>query len=234
MFQHDPLLIKKCVLQQYFIDPNIIEIGIDEVGRGPLFGRVYAAAVILPKDTISFDHFRMKDSKKFTSKKKLIETSEYIKHNACAWSIQWEDELVIDEINILQASQQAMHKCIKEIIGNKIIEQLNDPSTVLLVDGTYFNAYTVYNQEKQKIQQINHICIKGGDDKYSSIAAASIIAKVARDEYIEDLCLKNPELVEHYSIDTNKGYGSKKHLDGIKQYGITQWHRKTFGICKEF
>jgi ribonuclease HII len=76
--------------------------------------------------------------------------------------------------------------------------------------------------------------IEGGDNKYTSIAAASILAKVERDKYIEELCVENPELIELYGIDSNKGYGSKKHMDGIKKYGITKWHRKTFGICKEF
>ena len=74
----------------------------------------------------------------------------------------------------------------------------------------------------------------GGDNKYTSIAAASILAKVSRDKYIEELCIQNPELIERYSIDSNKGYGSKKHMEGIKKYGITKWHRKTFGICKQF
>jgi ribonuclease HII len=96
-------------------DMNIIEIGVDEVGRGPLFGRVYVAAVILPKDD-SFDHSKMKDSKKFHSKKKIEEVSEYIKKSAFAWAICYEDEKVIDEINILQATQRAMHKCIAEIL----------------------------------------------------------------------------------------------------------------------
>jgi ribonuclease HII len=76
--------------------------------------------------------------------------------------------------------------------------------------------------------------IEGGDNKYTSIAAASILAKTERDKYIEELCKENPELVERYDINSNKGYGSKKHMDGIKQYGITKWHRKTFGICKEY
>jgi ribonuclease HII len=76
--------------------------------------------------------------------------------------------------------------------------------------------------------------VEGGDNKYSCIAAASILAKVARDAYIDDLCKENPELVSHYSLDTNKGYGSKKHLDGIKEHGITIWHRRSFGICKEY
>ena len=76
--------------------------------------------------------------------------------------------------------------------------------------------------------------IKGGDNKYTSIAAASILAKVARDKYISELCEENPELIERYSINTNKGYGSKKHMDGILKYGISKWHRKTFGICKNY
>jgi ribonuclease HII len=98
----------------YETENDIIEIGIDEVGRGPLFGRVYAAAVILPKDTnSSYEHHRMKDSKKFHSKKKINEVCEYIKENALFWTVQYEDEKTIDDINILQASQSAMHKCIK-------------------------------------------------------------------------------------------------------------------------
>ena len=84
------------------------------------------------------------------------------------------------------------------------------------------------------METIRYQMIEGGDNKYTSIAAASILAKVARDTYINDLCALNPELIEHYGIDSNKGYGSKKHMDGIKQHGITKWHRKTFGICKEF
>jgi ribonuclease HII len=76
--------------------------------------------------------------------------------------------------------------------------------------------------------------IEGGDNKYSSIAAASILAKVSRDNYIEELCQDNPELAERYGIDSNKGYGAKRHIDGIKEYGITKWHRRSFGICKQY
>jgi len=104
----------------------------------------------------------------------------------------------------------------------------------LLVDGNYFKPYTTLNKTKTKMETIKYQLIEGGDNKYTSIAAASILAKVERDKYIEDLCVLNPELIEHYGIDSNKGYGSKKHMDGIKQHGITKWHRKTFGICKEF
>jgi ribonuclease HII len=220
----EPLL--KCYLE----NPHIIEIGVDEVGRGPLFGRVYTAAVILPKDD-SFDHSKMKDSKKFHSKQKIQEVAEYIKQNAIAWSVTYEDEKTIDEINILQATQKSMHKCIKNIL-NKISKK-ND-LIQLLIDGNYFNSYTEYNNSLKKLEVLKHICIEGGDNKYSCIAAASILAKVARDTYIEELCEEHPELSEKYNIDSNKGYGAKKHLDGIKEYGITQWHRKTFGICKKF
>ena len=97
----------------YSDEANILEIGVDEAGRGPLFGRVYTAAVILPKDN-SFDHFRMKDSKKFHSKKQIQEVAEYIKQNAVAWYVSFEDEKVVDEINILQATQKAMHHAILE------------------------------------------------------------------------------------------------------------------------
>ena len=211
-------------------DSSIIEIGVDEVGRGPLFGRVYTGAVILPKDG-SFDHSKMKDSKKFHSKKKIMEVADYIKTHAVAWAVGYEDEKVIDEINILQATQQAMHKSIASIIKS---HNLNPSNIKLLIDGNYFKPYTVYNQETRMIEQINYACIEGGDNKYSCIAAASILAKVERDSYIQQLCIDNPELAERYCLDSNKGYGSKKHLDGIKEHGITIWHRRSFGICKTF
>ena len=210
---------------------NIIELGIDEAGRGPMFGRVYAGLVVLPKDD-SIDHSQMKDSKKFHSKKKIEQVAEYIKENAVAWAVEYEDEQTIDDINILQATQSAMHKCIKTVL--KKLTDVNLDRLLLLVDGNYFKPYTTLNKTKTKMETIKYQLIEGGDNKYTSIAAASILAKVERDKYIEDLCVLNPELIEHYGIDSNKGYGSKKHMDGIKQHGITKWHRKTFGICKEF
>jgi ribonuclease HII len=220
-------VLKKCYDEA---SPQIYEIGVDEVGRGPLFGRVYAAAVILPKDD-SFDHSKMKDSKKFHSKKKIQEVADYIKKNAIAWSVQYEDEKTIDEINILQASQRAMHKCITKVVKDGTTRQ---PELIkLLIDGNYFNPYTVITS-KSRIDHLHHICIEGGDNKYSSIAAASILAKVERDQYIEDLCEEHPDLVEKYSLDSNKGYGSKKHIEGIKEHGITIWHRRSFGICKDY
>jgi len=177
----------------------------------------------------------MKDSKKFHSKKKIEQVAEYIKENAIAWAVEYEDEQTIDNINILQATQSAMHKGIKSVITQlSNIKDIDYDKILLLVDGNYFKPFTIINKNKTKLETIKYQMVEGGDNKYTSIAAASILAKVSRDKYIDDLCIQNPELIEHYGIDSNKGYGSKKHMDGIKQYGITKWHRKTFGICKEY
>ena len=221
------LLIKMSLQQSYSSDNSVIEIGIDEAGRGPLFGRVYSAAVILPKD--NFDFSNIKDSKKFHSKKKIEKVADYIKENAICWSVYYEDEETIDRINILKATQWSMHKNINNIMDKCYND---DNKFLLLVDGNYFNPYT--RIEKDNIIKINHVCIESGDNLYASIAAASILAKVERDKYIDELCENNPDLKEKYSIHTNKGYAAKRHLDGIKQHGISKWHRKTFGICKQY
>jgi ribonuclease HII len=232
---------KKHLLNKFYCeDSNLYEIGVDEVGRGPLFGRVYTASVILPKEG-GFDYSLLKDSKKFHSKKKIDEAAKYIKENALAWYVSFEDEKTIDDINILQATQKSMHHSIFEVMKefNKKLktdgkEEIKDYSYLLLVDGNYFNPFTFINAKTNKFQSIPHLTIEGGDNKYGSIAAASILAKVERDKYIDDLCKENPTLVEYYGIDSNKGYGAKRHLDGIKQHGITIWHRRSFGICKNF
>jgi ribonuclease HII len=229
-------VLKSC----YNEDQNIYEIGVDEAGRGPLFGRVYTAAVILPKDD-TFDFSKVKDSKKFHSKKKIEEAAEYVKQNALAWHVSYEDEKKIDEINILQATQMAMHNAINETRKkfNKLLKEQSkvektDYNYSLLIDGNYFNPITTFNKVTNKIETMPYMTIEGGDNKYASIAAASILAKVERDKYIDDLCDQNPELSEHYGIDSNKGYGAKKHMDGIKEHGITIWHRRSFAPCKNY
>jgi ribonuclease HII len=209
----------------YSSDSNVYEIGIDEAGRGPLFGRVYSAAVILPKE--NFDYTKVKDSKKFHSKKKILEVAEYIKEHALYWSVKYESEETIDRVNILRATQWSMHKNVNNILDKCYDE---DKRFLLLVDGNYFLPYT--RIVKDEIVKINHVCIESGDNQYASIAAASILAKVHRDAYIDEMCEQYPQLKEMYSIDTNKGYGAKKHIEGIKLHGISPWHRKTFGICK--
>ena len=223
--------------KHYLEDTTILEIGVDEAGRGPLFGRVYAAAVILPKDPATeYDFSQMKDSKKFHSKKKISQVADYIKQNAVAWAVAYEDEVAIDKMNILQATQSAMHKAIKsciEIAEKKALDGA-PPTIQLLIDGNYFNSITTYDKARGQIKAMPHVCVEGGDNKYAAIAAASILAKVSRDTYIEDLCAENPELNEKYGILSNKGYGAKKHMDGIRSHGITIWHRRSFGPCKEY
>lgn len=206
------------------IDDDVYEIGVDEAGRGPLFGRVYAAAVILPISE-QLDCSMMKDSKRFTSVKKINEVAEYIKENALAWAVAYEDEKTIDKINIRQATFKAMHSAIRTVI-----KKINSNNIRLIIDGNDFKPYMA--MIKNNYQSVPHTCIEGGDDKISCISAASILAKVERDEYINKLCTKNPKLSACYGIDTNKGYGTKKHIDGIKEHGITEWHRKSYGICK--
>ncbi len=155
-------------LQPFYNENDlIIEIGVDEVGRGPMFGRVYTAAVILPKNN-TFKHELMKDSKKFTSWKKLKNTADYIKENCIAYSISYEDEDSIDKNNILNATHIAMHKAIKQLIDYT-------KNYLILVDGNNFKQLTYFDKESETIKEYNSICITGGDNKYSAIAAASIV-----------------------------------------------------------
>lgn len=214
-------------LKPYYNLDEIIEIGVDEVGRGPMFGRVYAGAVILPKDN-SFKHELMKDSKKFTSRKKLEETAKYIKENCLYYSIGYEDETIIDNYNIKNATFMAMHKAIKQLI-----EINTKKEYLILVDGNDFKPYTYMDPINEIINEVPVVCIVGGDNIQSSIAAASILAKVERDNYIYDLCKEYPKLDEYYDLSKNKGYGTAKQMAGIRQYGITKWHRKSFGLCKD-
>ena len=195
-----------------------------------MFGRLYVAAVVLPKDS-SFRHEDMKDSKKFHSKKKIQQVAEYIKTNSIAWSVKYVEPEIIDDINIRQAVFKGMHECIRDVINKLHAESDETTGIMLLVDGNDFKPFTLYDDDKEEILALNHQTIEGGDNKYTSIAAASILAKVERDQYIADLCERYPELSSRYKIDTNMGYGTKAHLDGILEHGITQWHRKTYGRC---
>lgn len=206
-----------------------IEIGIDEAGRGPMFGRVYIGAVVLPKDSKQFDFSKMKDSKKFHSDKKIKEVAEYIKSHAIAWTVTYAEHTDIDAKNIRRATIDCMHNAV-----NEIMEKMNTTpdKLYLLVDGNDFIPMMKLCDDSYI--QIPHKCIESGDNTYASIAAASILAKVTRDEYIMQMCKENPELNTRYDLESNKGYGTKKHMDGIKLNGISQWHRKSFGLCKEF
>jgi len=230
-----------CLQPFYNPESKLLEIGIDEVGRGPMFGRVYCAAVILPNNS-DFKYELLKDSKKFSSKKKINEIAEYIKENAITWHISYEDESIIDSINIRKTTHKIMQNAILNItnnhnninnINNNILDGKLCNKYYLLIDGNDFKSYTYLNTESNMLEQINHILIEGGDNKYCSIAAASILAKVERDKYITEMCECYKKLVIYYDLDKNKGYGTAKHMEGIKTYGISPWHRKTYGCCKD-
>jgi ribonuclease HII len=215
-------------LKSYVDINNVYEIGVDECARGPLFGRLYVAATILPKCD-SFSHSEMKDSKKIHSMKKMRELSDYIKENSIAWHIHYIESDIIDKINIRQAVLQGMRECIRQVL---LKVASNGKNTLLVIDGNDFTPYTVFDETTETICEIPHITVEKGDNTYSFIAASSILAKNAHDEYILELCERFPELKHRYNLHENVGYGTAKHLAGIKEHGITQWHRKTFGCCK--
>tara|TARA_B100000900_G_scaffold409056_1_gene424307 strand:- start:1094 stop:1720 length:627 start_codon:yes stop_codon:yes gene_type:complete len=207
------------MLKQFY-EKDKIEVGLDEAGRGCLFGPVCVAGVIwLDEDPIQDDKdYEIRDSKKVSEKKRTL-LKDYIKDNAIAYSIVLVDHDDIDKYNILQATLRGMHQCLDNITDIINID-------TILVDGNHFDFYSDRNDN-----YINHICVVDGDNTYKSIAAASILAKTYRDEWIDKLVDENPEL-EKYDLRNNKGYGTKRHLDAIKEYGVTKWHRKSFGICK--
>ena len=218
---------KTGALNSFFREDSKLEIGVDEAGRGPLFGRLYVAATILPK-TKDFKHEWMKDSKRFSSQKKIREVAEYIKSNAIAWTVRYAEAELIDEINIRQAVLRTMRECCRDLI-----EKTGSGKDVcLLVDGNDFPPFTVFNPESETLEEVESHTVEGGDNLYTCIAAASILAKVARDDYIAELCKEHPVLSTNYGIDRNKGYGTADHMRGIREHGITQWHRQSYGPCK--
>lgn len=212
-----------------------IFIGVDEAGRGPLFGSVYTSAVILPDCEEEFDRSVLKDSKKFTSEKKINQVFDYIIDNCHYFSIDYSTQEEIDKFNILQATQRSMHKSIHNVIEKLMNseERLIDKtsllkSIVILVDGNYFKPFTyLYNDN---LYGINHKCVIKGDSIHKEISAASILAKVSRDKYIKEFIEENPDYQKKYELLSNKGYGTKKHIEGIKKYGYSEFHRKSFKL----
>lgn len=201
-------------LKLFHIDDRTLEMGVDEAGRGPLWGRVYAAAVIWdPSVTSSL----IKDSKKFKNHKDRLIAYDFVKEHCLSYGVGYAEPDEIDEVNILQATMNAMHRAIK----NCYVEPQH-----ILVDGTHFRMY-----ENDEDEVIDYTTVTGGDDTYYSIAAASIIAKVERDLYIEQICDQDTNL-DLYDLRSNKGYGAKKHLEAIEHWGVTPYHRRSFGLCK--
>lgn len=196
-------------------------IGVDEVGRGTLFGDVVACAVILPEKFNDDIYLQIKDSKKLSFKKRSI-LADYIKNNAIAYAIGVVSAEEIDKINILQASIRAMHIALYEVL-NKI--NFNH----IIVDGNYFKPIIPLNDE----QIITYECIPKADNTYLNVAAASIVAKDYHDKELLKLINDNPEL-EKYDLKKNMGYATLKHREAIKTYGIHKFHRKTFATCRNY
>ena len=186
-----------------FLDINKTEAGVDEAGRGCYAGPVFAAAVILPKD---FFHPLLNDSKKLSEKQRDI-LRPIIEKESIAFGVALVDNYEIDQINILQASYKAMHLSI---------DQLKPKPNSLLIDGNRFKLY----------KKISHQCIVKGDGKFASIAAASILAKTYRDEYMNLIHKEFPD----YGWDKNKGYGTAVHRSAIERMGLCKYHRKSFNI----
>lgn len=193
------------MLKTYFHEHQI-EAGCDEAGRGCLAGPVFAAAVILPKD---FYHPLLNDSKQLTENQRDV-LRIVVEKEALAWSVAMVSPSEIDEINILQASFLAMHRAIATL--SLLPESL-------LIDGNRFKKYA----------DLPHHCIVKGDAKFAAIAAASVLAKTWRDEYMKNLATQFPQ----YGWDANKGYPTQAHRQAIREFGETPYHRQSFRLLPE-
>lgn len=190
-------------------------IGIDEAGRGPLIGRVYAGAAIW--DGTNYNGDFIKDSKKMTPKRRAI-ALEWIEKNLI-YGVGYADNNEIDDINILNATKLAMDRAIENLLSK--VKEYNSSELNIYIDGCGWEKYFS-----------NCTSIVKGDDKYYAIASGSIIAKEYHDKHIVELCDKNPIYNDYYDLLKNKGYPTKKHIEGINKYGITKYHRKSFKSCK--
>ena len=202
-----------------------VEAGCDEAGRGCLAGSVFAAAVILPPDYVNPE---LNDSKKLSEKRRYALRAQ-VERDALAWAVGVVTPEEIDKYNILRASFLAMHRAI---------DQLKLQPEALIIDGNRFDPYCPVverieggRRERMIVRPDNpailpHTCIVKGDGKYLSIAAASILAKTYRDDFMDELAKQYPQ----YDWASNKGYPTKKHREAIRQYGITPFHRKSFNL----
>jgi ribonuclease HII len=200
---HSVIFGQSFSLLKAFHHPDLREAGCDEAGRGCYAGPVFAAAVVLPPD---FYHPQLNDSKLVPAEIR-IELRAFIEQHALDFAVARVSNEEIDRINILRASFKAMHLALKK---------LKDPPEFILVDGHLFHSY----------KKVPHLCVIKGDGIYASIAAASILAKTYRDEYMQQLHKKFP----HYNWFNNKGYGTPEHRRGIEEHGLCRYHRRSFNI----
>lgn len=207
-------------LKRQWIDDGLVEVGLDEAGRGPLWGRLYVGAVIMsPEDESYFDNGtalrEIKDSKKLTRRRRAI-LDDYIRENAIETAVTWAEPEEIDSINILQADMAAMRRALLSLVT---------PFQRILVDGNIWDS--------RNTDTFQAVTIEKGDSVSLPIAAASIIAKEAHDKWVREEISKDPSLSERYGLDTNMGYGTAKHMDGLKKWGPSSLHRRSFAPVRE-
>ncbi len=194
-------------------DDDAVEVGLDEAGRGCLFGRLYVGAVVFSNDLEDFfDHGAalndIKDSKLLTKRKRAI-LYDYVQECALDKSVAYADADEVDRLNVLQADLATMHRALDSLIV---------PVERVLVDGDQWRPYG----------DTEGYAIIDGDAQFLAIAAAGILAKVSRDRWIDDVVAKHPEWDTWYGLGSNMGYGAAKHMEGLKTYGVTSEHRRSF------
>lgn len=230
---------------------NIIQIGIDEAGRGALAFPVFSAAVILPSEIpinindIDLKHYKMiKDSKKL-SKLQREKCADCIKKYAIAYDVNFATVEEIDTLNIMNATFLSMHRCIKNIrlamkrekndekertdISNYFRQEDFEKEICLMVDGDRFRPF--YDEELSKI--LPYECVTNGDSIHMNIAAASILAKVGRDNFVDEYCRCNPKISFNYGFSSHKAYGTRHHMRALEAHGPLEVHRKSFGPVRK-
>jgi ribonuclease HII len=210
-------------MKRIWIDDGCIEVGLDEAGRGPLWGRMYVAAVIMaPEDDVYFDGGavlrQITDSKKLTARRRAV-LRDYIEETAVAKAISWAEPAEIDAVNVLQADMNAMHRAL-----DTIWKDVGVPFQRILVDGTSWRAWC----DPESGAEVPAIKIVEGDASVLSIAAASVLAKEAHDEWVRATVEAEPLLSERYGLDRNMGYGTAAHMAGLKTWGAHTLHRRSF------
>ena len=211
------------MLKRQWIKDDLVEVGLDEVGRGSLWGRLYVGAVILsPEDEAYFDNgavlHQIKDSKKLTPRRRAV-LADYINENAIEATVAWSEPEEIDKLNILRADMAAMHRALAS---------LQTPFQRILVDGDKWIPYI----STESNEPVEAFTIIEGDSVSLTIAAASIIAKEAHDQWVRDVLIAEPELQERYGLGSNMGYGTAAHMAGLTLWGPHSLHRRSFAPVK--
>ena len=207
----------------HFAGDDMIEVGIDEAGRGCLFGRLYVGAVVFPKEMDDFFDQgaalqQIKDSKTISERKRGI-LYDYIQECALDKAVTFAESTEVDEYNVLVADLRTMHRAL---------DALTVPVDRILVDG---DAWKPWRNESGQVVE-SHIIVDG-DASYLSIAAAGILAKVSRDRWIEEVCAEHPEWDAKYNLLKNKGYGTAAHLKGLSEHGVTDQHRRSYAPVRQ-